>query len=141
MVPIRLLFLAFQFSICLLQLISKEFQIPRQFIVSFKFLRHQHQISSSIVQWNITYVQSTSAMSKNTKLKSVTKPSKFHCNGIPKETGIRAAKFRKKCTFFKTDGKFTSSNRPNLQHWGSIRIKSNLLLVNTAFDPAKRKYV
>lgn len=55
--PVGLLLFSVEFAIRLLQLIGEQFQVARQFVIRFKLLRHQDQISSGVVQRDVTQIQ------------------------------------------------------------------------------------
>lgn len=59
--PISFLFFTFQLSVCLLKFVGKNFQVSRQLIFCFEFLREQHQISGGIVNRHVRYVEPLSA--------------------------------------------------------------------------------
>lgn len=49
LLPVRLLFLPLQLPVSLLQLVREELQVPGQLVVSLKLLRHEYQVSGSVM--------------------------------------------------------------------------------------------
>lgn len=51
--PVRFHLLVLQVSVSLLQLVRQNLQIPGQLVLGFEFLRQQHQVTGSVMQWNV----------------------------------------------------------------------------------------